>query len=418
MSRSPRYRRPRAHITICLWKVAHVHRPSRRMLPAGESIREAALSGFKRAVGDPGTARRRPLLVTGDPVLLDELLRLSAAAGVEPDVAAEPATARGNWRRGQPVLVGADLARACSLAGLPRRDGVLVVGRDDDAGIWPAAVALGAEQVLLLPDAEAHVLDRLAACGGPMPAPATVLAVVGGRGGAGATTVSAALALAAARAGGQVLLLDLDPYGGGIDVALGAEDVPGLRWPDLTGAQARLPSGTVVEALPRLGSVSVLSWDRGDPRGNGVPAAASDDFLRGLIGAASRGRDLVVADVPRTPGPAGECALTASTLALLVVPAEVRACAAAGRTVAWLRSHVDDVRLLVRGPAPGGLSPDAISDALAAPVAGWVRAEPGLATAYERGDAPGTAARSPLAKFCRDFVDDVMHDRSTPRRAS
>ena len=272
--------------------------------------------------------------------------------------------------------------------------------------------------MLFLPEADGQVVERLAIGGGPVPDPAAVVAVVGGRGGAGATTVSAAIALAASRAGGQVLLLDLDPYGGGIDVALGAEDVPGLRWPDLVDERGALPAGTVVEALPRLASVSVLSWDRGDPRGSGRPAPTPDDFLGVLLAAAVRGRDLVIADVPRTPGPVADCALAAATVALLVVPAEVRACAAAGRTVAWLRHRVDDVRLLVRGPAPGGLSPDAISDALGLPLAGWIRAEPGLAAAYERGDAPGGAARSPLARFCRDFVDNVLEARSVGRRAS
>lgn len=376
------------------------------------------MDGTERA-GGHSSERRRPLLVTADPALLDEMLRLSAAAGVEPDVAAEPGVARGSWRRAQPVLVGADAAPACATAGLPRRDGVLVIAQDDgDAAVWQTAVALGAEQVLFLPEADAQVLERLAAGGGPAPEPAAVLAVVGGRGGAGASTVSAAMALAGARAGGQVLLLDLDPYGGGIDVALGAEDVPGLRWPDLAGQRAALPGGTVVEALPRLGSLSVLSWDRGDPRDSELRLPAFDDFLRALLAAASRSRDVVIIDVPRTPGPVADCALAAATVALLVVPAEVRACAAAGRTVAWLRHRVDDVRLLVRGPAPGGLSPDAISDALGLPLAGWIRAEPGLAAAYERGDAPGSAARSPLARFCRDFVDDVLHARSTARQAS
>jgi secretion/DNA translocation related CpaE-like protein len=200
-------------------------------------------------------------------------------------------------------------------------------------------------------------------------------------------------------------------------VALGAEDVPGLRWPDLAGDRAALPGGTVVEALPRLGSLSVLSWDRGDPRANSAPLPASDDFLRALLAAAMRGRELIVADLPRTPGPMADSVLAAAAVVLLVVPAEVRACAAAGRTVAWLRHRVDDVQLLVRGPAPGGLSPDAISEALALPLAGWVRAEPGLAAGYERGDPPGAAPRSPLGRFCRDFVDEVLQSRSM-RQAS
>src|SRR3712207_8052527 len=39
----------------------------------------------------------RPLIVTADASLLDDLLRLAAAAGVEPEVAADAGAARRSW---------------------------------------------------------------------------------------------------------------------------------------------------------------------------------------------------------------------------------------------------------------------------------------------------------------------------------
>ncbi|MDO9455610.1 MAG: hypothetical protein Q7T52_05945, partial [Nocardioides sp.] len=55
---------------------------------------------------DHHLARRAPLLVTADPALRDELLRLAAAAGVAPDVAADPGSALRSWARAPVVLVG------------------------------------------------------------------------------------------------------------------------------------------------------------------------------------------------------------------------------------------------------------------------------------------------------------------------
>ena len=48
----------------------------------------------------------------------------------------------------------------------------------------------------------------------------------------------------------DALLVDVDPWGGGIDLVLGSEDEPGLRWPDLALQGGRL-STAVREALPR-----------------------------------------------------------------------------------------------------------------------------------------------------------------------
>jgi hypothetical protein len=61
----------------------------------------------------------------------------------------------------------------------------------------------------------------------------------------------------------------------------------------------------------------------------------------------------------------------------------------------------------VRGPSPGGLDGWLIADALGLPLAATLRAESGLAAAYERGEVPGTRARSPLAQFASRTIDEL-----------
>src|SRR5262249_37093739 len=100
-------------------------------------------------------AGRRPLVVTADELLLDEVLRLAAAGGVEVQVAPDLSVARASWGEARVVVLGADALPAGAAAGLPRRDGLVVVCRDDPGpGIWRAAVAVGAEQVLSLAEGD------------------------------------------------------------------------------------------------------------------------------------------------------------------------------------------------------------------------------------------------------------------------
>ena len=86
---------------------------------------------------DPSGHTRRPLLVTSDPDVLEELLRLSAATGVELDVTPDAAGARRYWSSATLVLVAVDAAAGCARLRLPRRAGVVLLVDDlDDAGVW------------------------------------------------------------------------------------------------------------------------------------------------------------------------------------------------------------------------------------------------------------------------------------------
>ncbi len=345
----------------------------------------------------------RPLLVTSDPVLLDDLLRLSALAGVEVTVAPDAVAARPAWSGAPLVLLGADVAPQAVRAALPRRPGVVLVPRagPEEPVAWEAAARLGAEAVQVLPVAEPLLVERLAGAG---LATARTVAVLPGSGGSGASTLAAALAVAAGRLvpPARTLLVDLDPWGGGLDLVLGAETTPGLRWPALAGTRGRAGPDELRAALPTAAGATLLSWDRGAP--TEVPA----DAVRAVLAAGRRGHDLVVLDVPRsgTPGPAAALA-TADTV-LLVVRAEVRAAAAAARVAAELAGRVADVRLVVREAAGARLPAGAVARAVGLPLAGRLAPEPGLAAALERGEPPGRAARGPLALLCRSLLADLV----------
>jgi secretion/DNA translocation related CpaE-like protein len=342
----------------------------------------------------------RPLVITADPELLDDLLRLCAAAGVEPEVAQDAVAGRRSWLSAPLVVVGHDIAEPLLRASPLRRAGVVLVGADaDDPDVWPRGLALGAEHVLFLPDAERRLVDLLASAEEGDAAQAVIVSVVGGRGGAGGSTLAAALAFTGMRRGLRTLLLDADPLGGGIDLVLGGEDVAGMRWPELREAQGRVSCNALRHALPQLDELTVLSWDRGDV------LTIAPDAMRAVLAAAQRGHDLVVVDVPRRLDEAAGEAVTRSTITLLLVPAEIRATAAASRVAAALEATASDVRVVVRGPAPSGLSADVVASSLGLPLIGEMQAEPGIDRSLERGDPPGSRGRGPLARFCAEFLD-------------
>ncbi|MEU0805426.1 septum site-determining protein Ssd [Streptomyces sp. NPDC005970] len=345
--------------------------------------------------------QRRPLIVTEDEELLDDLLRLCAAAGAEPEVVHGAPTRRGSWESAPLILVGDDAA--ARLRGTTRREGVLLIGRDlDDHDIWRRAVDLGADNVAFLPDAETWLVDRIADVAEGVGRQAFTIGVLGGRGGAGASTLACALAVTAARAGRRTMLIDADPLGGGLDVLLGGEGAEGLRWPAFSESRGRVAGGALEESLPELHSLRVLSWDRGQSVGI-APSA-----MRAVLSAARRRGGVVVVDLPRRVDDTVAEALAQLDLGLLVVPAELRAVAAAHRVASTVGMVLRDLRAVVRGPCGPGLDDEEIARLLDLPLAGELPPEPGLPEALDGGEPPGGSPRGPLARFCAEFWARVL----------
>lgn len=347
----------------------------------------------------------RPLVVTADDHLLDELIRVATMCGLALDVAPDVGAARQTWPRASLVLVGAELVGSMLRSAPPRRAGLVVVGRGEKELDWPGVVRLGVDEVVLLPEQESRLFELLGNTTDSGGGGAVVVGVIGGRGGSGASVLAAALALAAVKLGLRCVLIDGDRLGGGLDAILGADEAEGARWPDLVQAEGRVSAAVLQSVLPNVGGVYLLSWDRGDL--HPLPPGA----MHAVLGSACRLAELVVVDLPRHLDEATEVALGLCTVTLLVVPAEVRAITAAARVASAIGAYTVDVRVVLRGHARSPITAAAVSELLGLPLAGELTSERGLTTALDEGRLPARGSRSPLSRWCREFLGglDVSH---------
>ena len=327
-----------------------------------------------------------PLIVTRDDVLLEELLRLCAAAGVVPEVAVDAPAALRSWTGPPLVLVGADVAAELAALGPQRRDGVQVVACADVApDLFRVALRLGAETVAELPRAEGWVIEALSDL--EEAAPALTVGVVGGSGGAGASTFACALAQVAAQDGSTVLV-DLDPWGAGLDRLLGFESETGARWQDLNDTEGRLGARALREALPHRARLGVLTWSsRGQAH---VPSLGA----REVLAAAQRGHRTMVIDLPRLQDPVVEEAVARCDHLFFVVRASLTGVAAAGRVCARWGGR-GDASLVVRRP---GIGQAEVGRVLGLPVATDLGVQRGLDEAVDLGVGPVRSRRGPLAR--------------------
>jgi len=221
--------------------------------------------------------------------------------------------------------------------------------------------------------------------------------VLGGRGGAGASVFAASVGLTVLRDGADALLIDCDPLGGGLDLVLGAETEDGLRWPDMRLRAGRVAASALHSALPgRTQGSARLTLLSGAREG----AGPEPDAVAAVLEAGRRAGETVVCDLSREFG-AGACAaLDRTDLAVIVLPAEVRACVGAKLVARRLRDRGLEAELVVRGPAPGGLSADEVADAVGVRLLAAMRPEPFLARSLECGEFR-PRPRGPLASAAR-----------------
>ena len=193
-----------------------------------------------------------PLLVTRDQSLLDELLRLAAAAGVAPDVAADGGAALRGWAAAPVVLVGVDAAEDLARLAPARRPRVHVVAWGavpDD--LFRVALAVGAESVARLPRSEAWLAELLTDLGEGEPRPRACWSGWSAAAAAPARRRSRARSARSPPAAGRALVVDADPLGPGVDRVLGLEERDGVRWDALCDTTGRLSARALREALPR-----------------------------------------------------------------------------------------------------------------------------------------------------------------------
>lgn len=336
------------------------------------------------------------LLVAGlDSELREEILQLVATAGLRVRAVEPSQLDEATWSAADLVLVDAASADQVRGAGLARRSAVLLVASSPpEVDILAAALGIGVEQVLELPHSRPLLLDRLcevASGSGPL---GVAVAVLGGCGGVGASTLAVALALSAAQAGQQPVLLGADPWDGGIDVALAAEDVPGPRWPDFAGVSGRLSSAAILDGLPQAHGVRFLSSARRQP--SRIPLQA----LSAVLAAARRTGEPVIVDLPRGVGEAAHWLGGVVDLSVVVCPATVAGALSTRAVVAELGWTAPTSGIAVRDAAGREIDDVTLEGAVGLPVVTSVPEDPHLFRRRGWGDPPQLRRRGRLAKSC------------------
>lgn len=325
-------------------------------------------------------AERTPVVIAiEDAVLHPEATHIAAATGhpvVDARTAGELARV---YPRAHAVFI--DRLRLSDIDGMAPRPGVFLLAKDTD---------LDTEGAFLLPAQAADVLKAL----GRLAAPAvrssgTVIAVTSAAGGAGAST----LACAIARVAGGSTLIDAQPYSGGIDLLLGIEGEIGARWGEIALGEGAVDPETLRRALPSTpDGTSVLTFSRG-----GVPAPDCDpDRVIDVVGT----RGVTVVDCPPWAIPAG-CGHV-----VVVVPAEVRAAAAAARIVSECASTATPCSLVVRYRAWSGMSAEDVEKVAKADVIAEV---PNIRSIVKTTETAGLPERMPrpLLKAAKAVLEEA-----------
>ncbi|MFC6317353.1 septum site-determining protein Ssd [Corynebacterium gerontici] len=273
------------------------------------------------------------LIAITDPTLHSEASHVAAASGREVISTADPREITRIAPKAAAVLV--DATTAHHVAKLPTHRAVLLSAEPGPVD-WQLAMEIHAEAAMLLPAQAPELLELIGREDEPPPGEHTAIMVCGAAGGAGSTTLAAGLAHEIAGA----VLIDADPYSGGCDLALGIEDQPGLRWNDLGGDVAGVSGEELARALPHsLNGVPVLTAARGGERC--LHAEKLQAATRALLGSMD-----VVIDA-RLGSELAHAALEVVDVAVVVIPAEVRAAAAAAELQRQLQQrHVLSVGVL------------------------------------------------------------------------
>lgn len=220
---------------------------------------------------------------------------------------------------------------------------------------------------------------------------ATCLMLVPAVGGAGASITAAASALVLSRER-PICLVDADALAGGIDLVLGMETEPGLRWQDFSAADGRLDGAALYEALPscpRSPALKVLTWTRSrtpETAYNHASAATKFDSADRL-GRTDRPDDVrhiastisclihagitVIVDCPKQV----EYVTTLGALAddtVIILPTSVRAIAAGGHLASVCAQAGFTPSLAVRHQQHRDISVEEVEYALDLPIAGEI----------------------------------------------
>jgi len=348
------------------------------------------------------------LVAVKDPVIHPEAMHVAAATGHGIVDTMDPREITRLLPRAHAALIDADTAG--HVATLDRRPGIHFLAADPGPVDWQSALRGHAENAFVLPAQAPDLLTALGHAGAPGAAQAadeeagsgTVIAVCGSAGGAGASTLAVAVARVAARSH-PVTVVDADPLSGGLDLLLGLEDTPGVRWPELQLGEGAVSGADVRAVLPTTGDgIACLSAARSTIAD---PYRLTSQALAPVLQALAREPGVTVVDV-RPSTPLFDAAVEASDRVTLLIPCEVRPAAAAARLCAELIARRAALTTVARQRYWAGLSATDVTRITGREVITSLSTLPGLPKQSELGGLPERLP-GPLATTARLVLEDA-----------
>lgn len=327
------------------------------------------------------------VIAVADPLIHPEVSHIVAATGHGIIDAMNAEEARRVQGRGRAVVV--DKAMAEQLGDSLSHPQVLFVAGDPGPIDWQRAMLVGASEAFVVPAQAPELLRALGRSAERQRRASASFGVIGASGGCGASTFAAAMAR---RLGEGAVLIDADPYSGGLDLLLGAEGLTGARWNDLNVSEGAFKAEDLLRALPNDDGLRVLTSARSKGALNSVDAAQVEAAIRTLQEFPH------VVDLSLRMAGAIEAAGGLRYL-VMVIPAELRSVAAASVVAEGLRRH-QGLHLLpvVRHRGWSGLSVDEVERFIGVDVIAEIPHVAGLTKRVELGgltDVP-RALRQPI----------------------
>lgn len=247
---------------------------------------------------------------------------------------------------------------------------------------WKLALSYGVSGLFVLPSESSLLLDALRSEAHGRPS-AHIMAVAAGHGGAGASFFAATLAGAGER---NTVLVDADPYGGGLDHLVEAPPHHGATWADIRDLDESA-GRALLEALPLVDGVRLLA---SPPRAPGLHPDTLQEALRAL---ATTDATIIVDTASHLVG-----AITSYLNHLVIVStATDHATRSVRRRRALWGLGADQCGLVIRRQGP--LSPADMADLTGLPLlASYKNSSPGTVPLLDRSRwGAGRAARQLLS---------------------